>query len=259
MVGEQHRYDSLLIFSKLLKIYRLIKAKILLTSSYSGWGTGTIARDASEIREAVSFFRNSLKRSKIVLMGHSTGCQDTMYYLTRQASQTSADSIDGAILQAPVSDREAMQLLFPSEFDGLLMTAKKMVDEGRGEELLGPRFSELFFGSPICASRWVSLADTKGGDDFFSSDLGEEFLKKETFGKVSVPLLILFSGSDEYVPDSLDKKKLVETWKNCCSNGMWSEIGGIVDGGTHNLGEGSSEMAAHNAVQRVAHFVDTIQ
>ena len=37
-------------------------------------------------------------------MGHSTGCQDTMQYLLTKHSDT---PINGAILQAPCSDREA--------------------------------------------------------------------------------------------------------------------------------------------------------
>jgi hypothetical protein len=37
-------------------------------------------------------------------MGHSTGCQDTIQYLLTRHSDT---PINGAILQAPCSDREA--------------------------------------------------------------------------------------------------------------------------------------------------------
>lgn len=38
-------------------------------------------------------------------MGHSTGCQDTMHYLLTKHFDT---PIDGAVLQAPCSDREAI-------------------------------------------------------------------------------------------------------------------------------------------------------
>lgn len=45
-----------------------------------------------------------LGKQKIILMGHSTGCQDAMQYLLTKHHQT---PIHGAILQAPCSDREA--------------------------------------------------------------------------------------------------------------------------------------------------------
>lgn len=43
-------------------------------------------------------------KEKIILMGHSTGCQDAMQYLLTKHSDT---PINGAILQASCSDREA--------------------------------------------------------------------------------------------------------------------------------------------------------
>jgi len=53
------------------------------------------------------YFRKIGKFGKIVLMGSSTGCQDVMEYLTG-ANAAKRPRIDGGILQAPVSDREAI-------------------------------------------------------------------------------------------------------------------------------------------------------
>lgn len=47
-------------------------AQLQLTSSYSGWGSGSVVQDAAEIGEAVAYFRRAGKE-RIVLMGHSTG------------------------------------------------------------------------------------------------------------------------------------------------------------------------------------------
>lgn len=47
-------------------------AQVQLTSSYAGWGTGSVVDDAREIGYAVEYFRGEGK-SRIVLMGHSTG------------------------------------------------------------------------------------------------------------------------------------------------------------------------------------------
>jgi triacylglycerol esterase/lipase EstA (alpha/beta hydrolase family) len=56
-------------------------AEVLLSSSYRGWGTSSLAKDARELSECVSYFASLRPSAKIVLMGHSTGCQDIMEYL----------------------------------------------------------------------------------------------------------------------------------------------------------------------------------
>jgi hypothetical protein len=55
-----------------------------------------------------SYKRNSTGSvGKVVLMGTSTGANDTMWYLTRGTATERASrySLDGAILQGPVSDQ----------------------------------------------------------------------------------------------------------------------------------------------------------
>lgn len=55
--------------------------QIEFTSSHIGWGTGSLARDHSEIAELVRFLKSKQggARKKIGIMGHSTGCQNTIY------------------------------------------------------------------------------------------------------------------------------------------------------------------------------------
>ena len=96
-----------------------------LTSSYTAWGLGHLDRDTTEIAQCIEYI-NEYKQAKfggggkVVLMGHSTGSQDVLHYLYRSNPHTSLSSfdqdlqhikrpvIDGAIMQAPVSDREAI-------------------------------------------------------------------------------------------------------------------------------------------------------
>lgn len=56
-------------------------AEVLLSSSYRGWGTSSLAKDAKEIAECVEYFSKLRPGKKVVLMGHSTGCQDCLEYL----------------------------------------------------------------------------------------------------------------------------------------------------------------------------------
>jgi alpha-beta hydrolase superfamily lysophospholipase len=73
---------------------------VITSSSYKGWGTGSIKRDVEEIAKAVQYFRNLKPEGKIVLFGHSTGSQDTMQYLLDMAGGN-VPGIDGGVMQAP--------------------------------------------------------------------------------------------------------------------------------------------------------------
>lgn len=49
--------------------------EVRLNSSFGQWGFSSLRADVVEIGEVVSYLRRQLGRSKVVLMGHSTGCQ----------------------------------------------------------------------------------------------------------------------------------------------------------------------------------------
>lgn len=239
-----------------LAAYGWAVAQILISSSYIGWGTGSLMRDSQEIEQAVAYFRKQ-RSGKIALMGHSTGCQDTMQYLVRRPNPNPETRLDGAILQAPVSDREAMLTLFPDTYDSLLDYALKQQASGKGNDVLPSLYSDLFFNTPISAARWISLAKKNGDDDYFSSDLDDKSLSS-TFAAIDAPLLILVSGSDEFMPASLDKTALVNRWKTFVKPQFWTTGSGTVAGGKHNLGEGSESGAAEDAVARVSLFLSQL-
>lgn len=200
--------------------------------------------DVEELSKCVKYFR-SIKSGKIILMGHSTGCQDVMKYLTGQGYGERAP-VDGGILQAPVSDREAIVAeLPPKVYSERCAYAQKMIDGGRGEEYLASNWSTEIYGTiaPLTARRFLSLMSPNhdGDDDYFSSDLSDDQLTR-TFGSLpkGSPLCILLSGADEYMPASINKKGLIERWINVGKQGTASvdEIhSGIVDDATHNLKE----------------------
>ena len=189
-------------------------------------------------------------------MGHSTGCQDAMHYLTSKLrgdnAETERPHVDGALLQAPVSDREGFALLgAPLE----LARAEQLLSQGRGEEVLSE--VSAFFGLPICARRWVSLMARGGEDDYLSSDLDSAVLEN-TFGVVGrkgVPLLVLYSGADEYVPIEVDKVALLRRWADAmgAGGGMMDEGSGVITGASHNLSSAiaESEELKSEAIKRV--------
>ena len=199
-----------------------------------------------------------------MLLGHSTGSQQIMHYLL---SQPKLPDIDGATLQGSVSDREAMFLSLGSELYHLSCElAQKYIDEDRGEYILPFYATKSSFGSaPVSAKRFLSLAspgpDHDGEDDYFSSDLVDERLER-TFGKLGsrgVRVCFLFGGSDQYVPESVDKVGMVERWHEFVrrGGGVVDEASGVVDGATHTLVEG--EKGLEDLVGRVLGFLERLE
>jgi hypothetical protein len=231
-------------------------AQVGLSSSYTGWGISSLQRDVKELSKCVSYFRG-IKTGMIVLMGHSTGCQDVMEYLTGTGREERAP-IDGGIIQAPASDREAILMTMDNAtYEKDCTTAQAMIDAGEGDQILNGKA----FPCPVTATRWLSLASPKhdGDDDYFSSDLSDEQLMK-SFGALPAksPLCILFSGADEYVPPSIDKEALIKRWIGIVKRGegVVDEVNsGIIEGASHNL-EKSPEDVVQGLVKRVLGFLD---
>lgn len=195
-------------------------------------------------------------------MGHSTGCQDIMEYLTGPGHETRAP-IDGGILQAPASDREAIIMeLQPEIYEESCTVAQSMVAAGDGEEILPSRLTkQVFFQAPIAARRWLSLASPNhdGDDDYFSSDLTDDQLRK-TFGTLPArsPLLILYSGDDEFVPKEIDKLALVKRWIGFAKEGpgkVDEEFSGVLEGASHNLWANAEEVV-QDFLRRVLGFLN---
>ncbi|KAL9083696.1 MAG: hypothetical protein Q9165_008424 [Trypethelium subeluteriae] len=256
-------------------------ARLALSSSGEAWGTKSLRSDAEEILKCVRYFRSLYQATadgagggggggdgreagtpvgKVVLMGHSTGCQDIMEYLVggsytalQRASPSpplvTRDSIDGAILQAPASDREGLTVTTTAEHVGLaIAAARELIAKGRPRDVLSRELTREAFGpAPLSAARLLAIVspgpEHEGEDDYFSSDFGAERLEG-TFGKVPVGtrLLVLYSGKDEYVPETVDKGALVGRWRRVVreSGGTWDEDGGVIEGARHGVdGEGN--------------------
>ncbi|KAI4166211.1 MAG: hypothetical protein LQ342_000097 [Letrouitia transgressa] len=237
--------------------------EVLLSSSYSGWGTSSLTQDARELAECVTYFRELRPEGKIVLMGNSTGCQDVMHYLISDGARP---KVDGAILQAPVSDREAMRIvLSEDEYQQSVETAQQWVHDGKGEDVLPSTIAFPVFGARCTANRWLSLAspgpEHAGEDDLFSSDFGDERVER-VFGKAGkqkARLLILYSSHDRSVPDTVDKAALVKRWGICfvAAGGSLDAGSGILEGAGHTVKEKGEVL--ENFTVRVVGFLERVQ
>ena len=237
--------------------------EVLLSSSYAGWGTSDLGQDVRELSQCVEYFRQLRPRGKIVFMGHSTGCQDVMHYLLDQAQHP---KVDGAIMQAGISDREAITMVAdPIELRKGVDLAQTFVKEGREDDVLPNAVTSMILPGPISAKRWLSLVspgpEHAGEDDYFSSDFDDERLKT-TFGKIGkarTPILILYSGSDAHVPDFVDKQLLLDRWVKHIKDG-----GGIVDQDSAVIPDASHTLKgltkpAEEVMERVLNFLSRLK
>ncbi|KAL4754077.1 hypothetical protein BDW72DRAFT_158170 [Aspergillus terricola var. indicus] len=259
-----------------------------LSSSYGGWGIGSLDRDVEEIGQCIDYVRNLKQKitseTKVVIMGHSTGSQDVLHYLYSAnppprnpdvdgVLSLSRPAVDGAIMQAPVSDREAL-LQCAKESPEARQAYEKLVTFAREQparaicpiELSG--LVGLDPATPVSARRFWSLAspgspEKPSEDDLFSSDLTDEGLG-ETFGRIAergllrTTLVALYSGSDEYCPSWLDKEALLKRWKRATDAGgkkKWDdETSGIIPGASHNVrDEGQAWM-----IERILSYLNRV-
>ena len=159
-----------------------------------------------------------------------------MHYFASEDKRGDRAAVDGVILQASVSDREAIAMDMPSSsLEEVNSTAQTWCQTGKGEYILPLSLTSSNFGrNPVTARRWVSLACKGGEDDYFSSDLDDRQLK-DTFGKVDVPLLILYGEEDEYVPSYVDRKALVNKWIPFVKGRVDEKSRDLLKGASHNF------------------------
>lgn len=276
---------------------------VLLSSSYGGWGVSGIDQDVEELGQCVDYVRGlkSKASGKVVVMGHSTGSQDVLHYLSaanpvpkrqdaleEKLKHSERPVVDGAILQAPMSDREGLLATLKGEegtpqgteikaaYDQCVDHAKRQLyttgDHGLKLEAILPQnlTAKLGFPSdtPLSARRFLSLASPDSPhypeeDDLFSSDLTDQRLA-ETFGVVGEKglvkgkMMFLYSGNDDYAAPWVDKKALMQRWKEA-SNAKGVEKydpegSAVIPGATHNVAkEGQGEL-----IDRVTRYLTNL-
>ncbi|KAK4688240.1 hypothetical protein P7C73_g1865, partial [Tremellales sp. Uapishka_1] len=202
------------------------------TGAFDGFGTGSLDRDIDEMEVLVNHLR-AKGDTTIVIMGHSTGSQDVIHYLTNKSG------VDGGIMQAPVSDREWLATGDKGKiWRDQIPIAEEMMANGRGTEVLDQSFCEMV-GARISADRLFSLVAEGGYDDYFSSDLPNHpdgvhlHPLSDSFGRLSVPALALFSSKDQ--ENQLgDKEALMERWMAAAEGKLEAKM---IEGASHDITE----------------------
>ncbi|KAJ5722573.1 hypothetical protein N7488_000608 [Penicillium malachiteum] len=268
---------------------------VLLSSSYNGFGVSSLDLDVEEIAQCVEFVRKLKGESgKVVIMGHSTGSQDVLHYLYSPnplpknlefdvgLKYLTRPQLDGAIMQAPASDREGTQHLIktcsqPEEAQGayeqLVSAAKRQPWTDDKHDSILPMNMTALLGlpgnAPMSARRFLSLVSpdspqNPAQDDVFSSDLTDQ-RHQETFGQIgsrgilspSSKVLALYSGEDEYCPPSVDKEAMLKKWQLATEAGgaSWdARNGGVIPGAIHNV----VDVGQEDLIGRVVRYLHDI-
>ncbi|KAF4472310.1 UPF0613 [Fusarium albosuccineum] len=222
--------------------------EIRMRSSFTGFGISSLSNDAEDISSLVKYLRG-IGKEKIVLFGSSTGCQDCIEY-TNYAKHKN-EPVDGFIMQGPISDRETLDLIMPNPQPSLDLAAK-MIEEGRAGDCMPFDKIPAVLGAPISAYRFMSLASKGGDDDYFSSDLDEETIKKN-WSRFEKPVLVLHSEKDEYVPERIDQAARNKQYRE--ANPVVSPLSGLIPGASHTVDQPEAQDWLS---KRVVEFLGTL-
>ncbi|KAH6890516.1 hypothetical protein B0T10DRAFT_605996 [Thelonectria olida] len=219
-----------------------------MRSSFTGFGQSNLSNDVADTSAFVKYLRG-LGKEKIVLMGHSTGCQDCMEYT--HYDKHGSEPVDGFILQGGISDRDTLELIMADPEPSLELAAK-MIAEGKADHMMPNDMIPSVLGAPISAYRFQSLAAKGGDDDYFSADLEDE--KVKTFwSRFQKPVLVLHSGDDEYVPEKVDQAASNKRYQAASS--LVSPLSGLIPGASHTVDEPEAQ---EWFAKRVGEFLKTL-
>jgi len=146
-----------------------------------------------DIQAGVDYLKG-LGVRQIYLVGHSTGCQKSVYYL---AQPNKEGAVSGVILICPMSDYAyALHTEGLEKLATATRYAQKMVEQGKQSALI----PEGIWQEPVDAQRFISLYTPDSAEEIFT--YGQPDKAPTLLKKISIPLLVLIAENDEYADRS---------------------------------------------------------
>lgn len=170
-------------------------------SSIAGQAHEIFTECIDDIEGAVRFAeRNGAKN--IFLMGHSTGCQKSVYYLSKKRTTP----IKGLILMAPLSDYAyVVSTAEPKVLGEIITIAKKLIEKGHPHKMI----PTLISSHPCDAQRFLSLYTPDNVEEIFCYATPSK--TPTALNKIKVPLLVILADEDEY--NDRPTKKIADWFK----------------------------------------------
>lgn len=127
---------------------------------------------------------------EVYLVGHSTGCQKSVYYL---AKKRSSKMTRGAVLLCPVSDYSFIRKsTAPEKLRRAQAVARKLVREGERHSYIPPEI----WPDLIDAQRFVSLYTPNGTEELFP--YAQPTKVPKALRQIRIPIHVVLAGKDEY-------------------------------------------------------------
>ncbi|MDD3285068.1 MAG: alpha/beta fold hydrolase [Patescibacteria group bacterium] len=184
-----------------------------------------------DIDGAVAYARaQGVKR--IFLLGHSTGCQKSIYYLAKRPKT----AVRGAVLLAPISDyADVLKPEMKQKYGRALAIAKRLKARGRFHDLL----PASVWPAPLDAQRFLSLYTLESAEEIFTYASGKE---PRTLLAVKKPILSLLAEDDEFA----DRPALeIKMWfDKKLAAGNKRNQSAVIKGVSHGFEGGEKEAAA---------------
>lgn len=142
-------------------------------------------------------YAKKYKPKEIILVGHSTGCQKSVYWAYKKKNHGLVKSL---ILLAPMSDYAGEpERLGKNLYNKLLKEAQTLIKKGKPHEFLGEKQN----GRIIDAQRFLSLYTPDSIEEIFS--YANPKRKSKTLSTIKLPMHIVFAEKDEWMDRPLSK------------------------------------------------------
>lgn len=151
-----------------------------------------------DIKSAVDFL-SKRGYKKIILQGHSTGCQKITFYKYKTRDRR----VKGLIELAPVDDVSLSKRLLGNKYEKSLKIAKEMVKKGKGDEPV-PKW--MSFAVLLSAKRYLNIADPESPQGRLFDYSG----KLKEMKNVGCPVLAVFGSKDKYEFKPQEKLKILK-------------------------------------------------
>jgi len=134
--------------------------------------------------DAAAEFARRQGHPKIVMVGHSTGCQKVVFWQAKRKHP----SVAGLVLLAPADDYAMMQMDFGRRFEKKVAWARKKIAEGKGDALISVAYEQF------TATRFLSVADPRHAEASVFRYAGP----LTQFRRVKCPILSVFGEEEEF-------------------------------------------------------------
>lgn len=154
----------------------------------AGGGAEVFTECVDDIEGAVRYAKLSGAKN-IFLVGHSTGCQKSIYWASKKGS-----GVKGIVLLAPISDYAGgIHIEGIKKINRVVAYAKALVKKRQGNELIP---LSIWSFEPMTANRFISLYTPDSVEEIFP--YSQKGRTPRLLKKVQLPLLALYAENDQF-------------------------------------------------------------